>query len=248
MAPPLSKVLVANRGEIARRIFAACRSCGIATVAVHSDPDAAAPFVTAADEAVPLGGTTAAESYLDIDAVLEAAARTGADAIHPGYGFLSENEDFARAVEAAGLTFIGPTPEAIEKMGLKDRAKAIMEKAGVPVVPGYHGADQDDKLLAGKASMIGYPLLIKAVAGGGGKGMRLVTKDAEFADQLAAAPWSSPSPSSRPGTIGTPAASISFRARTFDPIASIASGGGPIQTRPAAMTRVAKLAFSARKP
>src|SRR5688572_26245078 len=140
-----------------------------------------------ADEAYAIGGPRPADSYLRGDAIIEVAKACGADAIHPGYGFLSENEDFARAVEAAGLVFIGPTPEAIEKMGLKDRAKAIMEKAGVPVVPGYHGENQDDKLLAGKATMIGYPLLIKAVAGGGGKGMRLVTKDAEFAAQLASA-------------------------------------------------------------
>ena len=140
-----------------------------------------------ADEAYEIGGQRPAESYLRGEKIIEVAKACGAQAIHPGYGFLSENEDFARAVEAAGLVFIGPTPEAIEKMGLKDRAKSIMEKAGVPVVPGYHGENQDDKLLAGKAAMIGYPLLIKAVAGGGGKGMRLVTGDAEFAPQLAAA-------------------------------------------------------------
>ncbi|HEY4998036.1 MAG TPA: biotin carboxylase N-terminal domain-containing protein, partial [Usitatibacter sp.] len=128
-----------------------------------------------------------AESYLNGARIIEVAKACGAQAIHPGYGFLSENEDFARAVEAAGLVFIGPTPEAIERMGLKDRAKAIMEKAGVPVVPGYHGENQDAKFLRAEAKKVGYPLLIKAVAGGGGKGMRLVTKDAEFDEQLASA-------------------------------------------------------------
>src|SRR5947209_1730970 len=159
----------------------------VRTVAVHSSIDAHALHVEQADEAYLIGGPRPADSYLRGDRIIEVAQACGAQAIHPGYGFLSENEDFARAVEAAGLVFIGPTPEAIQKMGLKDRAKAIMEKAGVPVVPGYHGESQDDQLLAAKAAMIGYPLLIKAVAGGGGKGMRLVTKDGEFADQLAAA-------------------------------------------------------------
>ena len=181
------KVLIANRGEIACRVMRTCRRLAIRTVAVHSSIDAHALHVEMADEAYAIGGPRPADSYLRGDTIIAVAKACGAQAIHPGYGFLSENEDFARAVEAAGLVFIGPTPEAIEKMGLKDRAKAIMEKAGVPVVPGYHGENQDDKLLAGKATMIGYPLLIKAVAGGGGKGMRLVTKDAEFAAQLASA-------------------------------------------------------------
>jgi 3-methylcrotonyl-CoA carboxylase alpha subunit len=181
------KVLIANRGEIACRVIRTCRRLAIRTVAVHSSIDAHAMHVEMADEAYAIGGPRPADSYLRGAKIIEVAKACGADAIHPGYGFLSENEDFARAVEAAGLVFIGPTPEAIEKMGLKDKAKAIMEKAGVPVVPGYHGPDQDDKLLAGKATMIGYPLLIKAVAGGGGKGMRLVTKDSEFAEQLASA-------------------------------------------------------------
>jgi 3-methylcrotonyl-CoA carboxylase alpha subunit len=181
------KVLIANRGEIACRVIRTCRRLAIRTVAVHSSIDAHALHVEMADEAYGIGGPRPADSYLRGAKLIEVAKGCGADAIHPGYGFLSENEDFARAVEAAGLVFIGPTPEAIEKMGLKDRAKVIMEKAGVPVVPGYHGLDQDDKLLAGKAAMIGYPLLIKAVAGGGGKGMRLATKESEFADQLGAA-------------------------------------------------------------
>ena len=184
MAPPLTRVLVANRGEIARRIFAACRSRGIATVAVHSDPDAAAPFVTAADEAVPLGGTTAAESYLDIDAVLDAAVRTGADAVHPGYGFLAENATFATRVEEAGLVWIGPPPEAIEAMGSKVRARKLMEAAGVPIGPGRELGDDD---LAAAAEEVGYPLLVKASAGGGGKGMRPVAGPAELAEAIAGA-------------------------------------------------------------
>jgi 3-methylcrotonyl-CoA carboxylase alpha subunit len=181
-----SKILIANRGEIACRVMRTCRRLAIRTVAVHSSIDAHALHVEQADEAYAIGGPRPADSYLRGDRIIEVAKACGAEAIHPGYGFLSENEDFARAVEAAGLVFIGPTPEAIEKMGLKDRAKAIMEKAGVPVVPGYYG-DQDDKLLAAKAKMIGYPLLIKAVAGGGGKGMRLVSAESEFAGQLGAA-------------------------------------------------------------
>jgi len=182
-----SKILIANRGEIACRVIRTCRRLSIHTVAVHSTIDAHALHVEMADEAYEIGGPRPAESYLRGDKIIEVAKACGAEAIHPGYGFLSENEDFARAVEAAGLTFIGPTPEAIEKMGLKDRAKAIMEKAGVPVVPGFHGGNQDDKFLAAEAKKVGYPLLIKAVAGGGGKGMRLVTKDGEFSAQLAAA-------------------------------------------------------------
>jgi 3-methylcrotonyl-CoA carboxylase alpha subunit len=182
-----SKILIANRGEIACRVMRTCRRMSIRTVAVHSTVDAHALHVEMADEAYLIGGPRPAESYLRGDKIIEVAKACGAEAIHPGYGFLSENEDFARAVEKARLVFIGPTPEAIERMGLKDRAKAIMEKAGVPVVPGYHGENQDAKFLRGEAKKVGFPLLIKAVAGGGGKGMRLVTKDAEFDDQLAAA-------------------------------------------------------------
>ncbi|MGZ5100977.1 MAG: ATP-binding protein [Usitatibacter sp.] len=181
------KVLIANRGEIACRVMRTCRRLAIRTVAVHSSIDRHALHVEHADEAYEIGGPRPADSYLRGDRIIEAARACGAEAIHPGYGFLSENEEFARAVEAAGLTFIGPTPEAIAKMGLKGRAKAIMEKAGVPVVPGYHGDNQDDRFLAVEAKRIGYPLLIKAVAGGGGKGMRLAAKDSEFSEQLAAA-------------------------------------------------------------
>ena len=181
------KILIANRGEITCRIIRTCRRLAIGTVAVHSSIDAHALHVEMADEAYLIGGPRPIDSYLRGKTIIAVAKASGAQAIHPGYGFLSENEDFAREVEAAGLAFIGPTPEAIEKMGLKDRAKAIMEKAGVPVVPGYHGDNQDDRFLALQAKNVGYPLLIKAVAGGGGKGMRLVTKDSEFAEQLASA-------------------------------------------------------------
>jgi len=175
----LHKVLVANRGEIARRIFAGCRAQGLATVAIHSDPDAGAPFLAEADEAVPLAGSAAAETYLDVAAVLAAADRTGADAIHPGYGFLAENAAFARAVADAGLVWIGPPAEAIEAMGSKVGARAMMEAAGVPIVPGRPIGAGDDLAAAGEE--VGYPLLVKASAGGGGKGMRPVAGPGELA-------------------------------------------------------------------
>ncbi|MCF3972139.1 acetyl-CoA carboxylase biotin carboxylase subunit [Paracoccus salsus] len=178
------KILIANRGEIACRVIDSCRRMGVATVAVFSDADRAARHVAMADEAVHLGGPAPAESYLRGDAIIAAATATGAQAIHPGYGFLSENPDFVQAVEAAGLVFIGPSARAIRAMGLKDAAKALMEEAGVPVVPGYHGANQDASYLADKAAEIGYPVLIKAVAGGGGKGMRRVDEPGTFADAL----------------------------------------------------------------
>ena len=181
------KILIANRGEIACRVIRSAQEMGIATVAVYSDADAAAMHVALADEAVHIGGPAPAESYLRGDRIIAAAQASGAQAIHPGYGFLSENPDFVEAVEAAGLTFIGPSARAIRAMGLKDAAKALMEEAGVPVVPGYHGADQSDDLLKEAAEGIGYPVLIKAVAGGGGKGMRLVERGADFADALASA-------------------------------------------------------------
>jgi 3-methylcrotonyl-CoA carboxylase alpha subunit len=168
------KILIANRGEIACRIERTARRLGIATVAVHSEADAGARHVRLTDEAVLIGPAAAAESYLVAEAILEAARRTGAEAIHPGYGFLSENADFAEAVAAAGLVFIGPGPAAIRAMGAKDAAKRIMAEAGVPIVPGYHGEAQDDATLAAEAETIGYPVLIKAVAGGGGRGMRIV--------------------------------------------------------------------------
>jgi acetyl/propionyl-CoA carboxylase alpha subunit len=183
----ITTLLVANRGEIARRIFRTARRMGLATVAVYSDADAQAPHVREADEAVRLGPAAAKESYLSVERVLAAAATSGADAIHPGYGFLSENADFAEAVTAAGLTWVGPPPAAIRAMGLKDAAKALMIEAGVPVTPGYHGENQEPGHLAAQAEQIGYPVLIKAVAGGGGKGMRKVERASDFAAALGAA-------------------------------------------------------------
>ncbi len=168
------KILIANRGEIACRVIETARRMGVATVAVYSDADAEARHVAMADEAVHIGGPLPADSYLMASRIIAAAQATGAEAIHPGYGFLSENPDFVEAVEAAGLVFIGPSAEAIRAMGLKDAAKVLMEQAGVPVVPGYHGSNQDPEHLSGAADAIGYPVLIKAVAGGGGKGMRRV--------------------------------------------------------------------------
>ncbi len=181
------KILIANRGEIACRLIDTARRMGIATVAVHSDADASARHVEMADEAVHIGGAAPAESYLRGEAILRAARITGAQAIHPGYGFLSENPDFVEEVEASGITFIGPSARAIRAMGLKDAAKALMEQAGVPVVPGYHGKSQDPEHLSGAAEAIGYPVLIKAVAGGGGKGMRKVMSPDRFDEALASA-------------------------------------------------------------
>ena len=181
------KLLVANRGEIACRIMRTARALGLRTVAVYSEADVGAMHVAEADEAYLIGPAPAAESYLAVDRILEAVRRSAADAIHPGYGFLAENAEFAEAVAAAGSVFVGPPPAAIRAMGLKDAAKAIMERAGVAVVPGYHGADQSPELLADKAHEIGYPVLIKAVAGGGGKGMRRVDQAGRFADALAGA-------------------------------------------------------------
>ena len=181
------KILIANRGEIAARVIDTARRLGVRTVAVYSDADAGARHVAMADEAVFIGGPAPKDSYLRGDAIIAAALATGAKAVHPGYGFLSENPDFVDAVEAAGLTFIGPSAKAIRAMGLKDAAKALMEKAGVPVVPGYHGANQDPEHLSGAADAIGYPVLIKAVAGGGGKGMRLVEQPQDFPEKLESA-------------------------------------------------------------
>ncbi len=183
----ISKLLVANRGEIACRIFGTCRDLGITTVAVYSDADARAKHVREADEAVHIGPAPAPESYLNVDAILAAAKATGADAIHPGYGFLSENADFAEAVTKAGLIWVGPAASAIRSMGPKDEAKRIAEEAGVPVLPGYRGEAQDAKTLTEAAKKIGFPLLIKAVSGGGGRGIRLVTKASELAGELESA-------------------------------------------------------------
>ena len=180
-----AKILIANRGEIACRVAATARRLGVRTVAVYSDADADAAHVRACDEAVHLGGNAPRESYLRAARLIEAARATGAQAIHPGYGFLSENEDFAQACADAGLVFIGPPAAAIAAMGSKSAAKALMEKAGVPLVPGYHGADNDPALLAREAERIGYPVLIKASAGGGGKGMRRVDRPEDFAAALA---------------------------------------------------------------
>jgi len=183
----IQKLLVANRGEIACRIFETCRGLGIATVAVYSDADARAKHVREADEAVHIGASPAPESYLNIAAILAAAKESGADAIHPGYGFLSENADFAEAVETAGLIWVGPSAAAIRSMGPKDEAKRIAEEAGVPVLPGYRGEGQELETLAKAAREIGFPLLIKAVAGGGGRGIRLVNKAGELKGELESA-------------------------------------------------------------
>jgi 3-methylcrotonyl-CoA carboxylase alpha subunit len=180
-----STLLIANRGEIACRVAATARRLGIRTVAVYSDADAAARHVAACDSAVRIGGAEPRASYLRADAILQAALDSGAQAVHPGYGFLSENAAFARAVTQAGLVFVGPPADAIEAMGSKSAAKTLMEAAGVPLVPGYHGDEQDAGFLRQQADAIGYPVLIKASAGGGGKGMRVVAEPAGFADALA---------------------------------------------------------------
>jgi 3-methylcrotonyl-CoA carboxylase alpha subunit len=179
------KILIANRGEIACRVAQTARRLGVQTVAVYSDADANAQHVRACDEAVHIGGNAAKDSYLQWQRILAAAKATGAQAVHPGYGFLSENEDFARACADAGLVFIGPPPSAIAAMGSKSAAKALMEKAGVPLVPGYHGDNNDPAFLAAQAERIGYPVLIKASAGGGGRGMRRVDKAEDFVAALA---------------------------------------------------------------
>ncbi len=180
-----SKILIANRGEIACRVASTARRMGIRTVAVYSEADALARHVAMCDEAVLIGPPAARESYLQGARIIEAAKASGAQAIHPGYGFLSENEDFARACAEAGLAFIGPPPTAIAAMGSKSAAKTLMEKAAVPLVPGYHGENQDPALLQAEADRIGYPVLIKASAGGGGKGMRIVERGADFGAALA---------------------------------------------------------------
>jgi acetyl-CoA carboxylase biotin carboxylase subunit len=180
----IRKILISNRGEIALRIARTCRRMGIASVAVYSDADARAPHARAADEAVRIGPAPSKQSYLDIERIIEAARRTGADAVHPGYGFLSENAQFATACESAGLTFIGPSPDSIRKMGMKSTARNIMAEAGVAIVPGYDGADQRLETLSGRALELGLPVLIKAVAGGGGKGMRVVRESAELEEAI----------------------------------------------------------------
>ena len=178
------KILIANRGEIACRVIRTAREMGYRTVAVYSEADRHALHVRLADEAVCIGPATASESYLKMDAILDACRKTGANAVHPGYGFLSENADFARACDAAGITFIGPPVDAIHLMGSKRLSKIAMIEAGVPCIPGYEGADQSDETLMAEADRIGLPLMIKASAGGGGRGMRVVTDKAEIAAQL----------------------------------------------------------------
>jgi 3-methylcrotonyl-CoA carboxylase alpha subunit len=180
----MQSLLIANRGEIACRIIRTARRLGIRTIAVYSDADAKALHVRMADEAVHIGPSPAAESYLRGETIIEAAKASGAKAIHPGYGFLSENADFAESVVKAGLIWVGPKPDSIRAMGLKDAAKTLMAEAGVPVTPGYLGQDQDPKRLEKEADAIGYPVLIKAVAGGGGKGMRKVDAAKDFQDAL----------------------------------------------------------------
>ncbi len=182
-----SSVLIANRGEIAVRIARTAKRLGMRTIAVYSEADASALHARECDEAYAIGPAPPRDSYLAVEKLIEVARRTGADCIHPGYGFLSENADFAEACAAAGVVFVGPPPSAIRAMGAKDRAKSLMEQAGVPVVPGYHGDQQAPAFLKRKAYEIGYPVLIKAVAGGGGKGMRRVDKHAEFENALGAA-------------------------------------------------------------
>ena len=182
-----SKILIANRGEIACRIIRTARRLGIKTVAVYSEADRDAMHVGLADEAFFIGPAPVRESYLDGGKILEVARACGTEAIHPGYGFLSENAEFAEACARAGVIFIGPPAAAIRAMGDKAQAKALMEKAGVPLVPGYHGDDQDLARLAQQADRLGYPVLIKASAGGGGKGMKIAAHVAEFSAQLASA-------------------------------------------------------------
>ncbi len=184
---PIRTLLVANRGEIARRVFRACRSLGIQSAAVYSDADAGAAWTRAADLAHPLGGTSAAESYLDVDKILQAARVLGVDAIHPGYGFLSENADFAEACERAGIVFVGPSPAAMRALGSKVGARAAAVAAGVPVIPGIDGKGLSLEALEAAADGIGYPVLIKASAGGGGRGMRVVERAADFRDAAQAA-------------------------------------------------------------
>ncbi|MEC8444364.1 MAG: biotin carboxylase N-terminal domain-containing protein, partial [Pseudomonadota bacterium] len=180
----ISKILIANRGEIAVRVIRTARNLGFRTVAVYSEADAGALHVQEADQAVCIGAAAVGESYLVADKILDAARKTSADAIHPGYGFLSENADFSRACEAAGIVFIGPRAEAIELMGSKRLSKIAMLDAGVPCIPGYQDADQSDDTLLSKALEIGFPLMVKASAGGGGRGMRLVFEESELAEQI----------------------------------------------------------------
>jgi 3-methylcrotonyl-CoA carboxylase alpha subunit len=187
LARRFEKLLIANRGEIACRIIRTAKRMGLRTVAVYSDPDREAMHVALADQAVLIGPAPAKDSYLHIGAIIDAAQTTGAEAIHPGYGFLAENADFAQACVDAGVILVGPSAATIRLMGSKSAAKALMESSGVPVVPGYHGEDQSIATLQAAADVIGYPVLVKASAGGGGRGMRLVGKAEELAEAVAGA-------------------------------------------------------------
>ena len=182
MTHSIKSLLIANRGEIACRIMQTAHGMGLKTVAVHSEIDRNARHVRMADTSYNLGGAKPADSYLKIERIIAAAHATGADAIHPGYGFLAENSAFARAIAEAGLVFLGPPATAIDAMGSKSAAKALMETAGVPLVPGYHGDEQDYETFRAAAEKIGYPVLLKATAGGGGKGMKVVEQEAELKD------------------------------------------------------------------
>ncbi|MHB8632049.1 MAG: biotin carboxylase N-terminal domain-containing protein, partial [Candidatus Limnocylindria bacterium] len=183
----MTTLLVANRGEIARRVFRTAKRMGLRVVAVYSDADATAPFVREADTAIRIGPAPARDSYLNIASIVAAARECGARLIHPGYGFLSEQAPFAEAVTAAGMTFVGPGPDVLRRLGDKGEAKAAAERAGVPVLPGYSGADQQDSALARAAAAVGYPVMLKPAAGGGGIGMQLVTRDADLGEALARA-------------------------------------------------------------
>ena len=187
MSRPIRKLLIANRGEIALRIIHACRELGVESIAVYSEADAKAPFVAAADQAVAIGAAKASESYLNIGKIIDAARKTGADAIHPGYGFLSENAEFAEACESARMIFVGPPPSVIAAMGSKIEARGVMWKAGIPVVPGQTPVDQGDEGVRAAIHSVGFPALIKASAGGGGKGMREVRSEDEVGEAIAAA-------------------------------------------------------------
>ena len=187
LARRFHKLLIANRGEIACRIMRTAKRMELRTVAVYSDADRDAMHVDLADEAVLIGPAPAKDSYLHIDAIIDAARTTGAEAIHPGYGFLSENADFAQACAEAGLVFVGPSAATIRLMGSKSAAKSLMESSGVPVVPGYHGEDQSPQALQSAADAVGYPVLVKASAGGGGRGMRVVGNADELAEAVASA-------------------------------------------------------------